>query len=201
MQQSQQPKKRLPDWLASFLLIVSVCMVFNILFIFLQLGAFNFWKSLPRLPSPITQIVDADPFRVWIKTADNRIFTAHITCESDRDCRKWVLIKESEEINAIQAGQTRRKSTCRDFDRQFLKNPWGKVVECIETEQPPMPEGGRLNTYYVLMSNGSVKYRQFFGGHFLTPILLGGLATFICTPIVFVIISSVYLERKVSQAG
>jgi hypothetical protein len=192
MNHNREAKRRVNTWLASFLILVSICIVSNVLSIMLQRGAFKFWKSLPSLSSPVAQIINADPFRVWVKTTDNQFFTAHMTCANDNECDKWFLVKDAEEIYPVQVTNTIRKTNCEDFNRQFPRNPLGKVMECIETYQPPMPEGGGFRTYYALMSDGTVKYWQLFGGSFLTPFLCLGIPSIVCPPIGLLIIRGLY---------
>jgi hypothetical protein len=190
MQQNQETKSRINNWLASLLILVSICIVSNVLSVLLQRGAFKFWTPLPDLSSPVTQIVDADPFRVWVKTVDNKMYTAHMTCSNDKDCHTWALVKDVDEIHAIQAPNTVRETNCEGFDRQFPKNPSGKVLECIETYQPAMPEGGGFRTYYALMSDGTVEYWQLFEGSFLMPFLCVGIPSIVCPPIGLLLLRS-----------
>ena len=192
MNQNQETKRRIPNRLVSFLILLSICIVSNLISVLFQRGAFNFWKSLPKLSSPVTQIVNADPFSVWVKTADDQILTALITCTNDNDCRKWVSVKDVSEIYPVQVDNTRREVNCEGFDGQFPRNPSGKVIECIRTYQPGMPEGGGFSTYYALMSDGAVKYWQLQEGAFFTPILCLAIPSIFCPPIGLFIISGLY---------
>jgi len=192
MQQSQETKRRVANWLVSFLVLLNICIVSNFLSVLFQRGAFKFWKSLPSLSSPVIQIVNADPFRVWVNTNEGLVFSAHMTCVNDNDCHKWVLVKDIGEIYPVQAENTIRKTNCEGFDEQFPRNPSGKVIECIQTYQPGMPEGGGFSTYYALMSDGTIKYWQLFEGSFFTPVLCLLIPSIVCPPIGLLIISSIY---------
>jgi hypothetical protein len=192
MNQNKETKRRIPNWLVSFLILLSVCVVSNFLSVLFQRGAFNFWRPLPSLSSPVTQIVNADPFGVWVKTNDNHIFAAGVTCTDDEECYKWAVVKDIAEIHPLQAINTKREVNCEDFDGLFPRNPSGKVIECVQTYQPGMPEGGGFSTYYALMSDGTVKYWRVFEGAFFTPILCLVIPTFICPPIGLLIVRGLF---------
>ena len=203
MQQNQETRSRINNWLVSSLILVSICIVSNVLSVLLQRGAFKFWRPLPSLSSPVTQIIDADPFRVWVRTADNQMYTAHMTCSNDKDCHKWALVIDADAINSVQAPYTIRKANCEGFSRQFPKNPPGKIIECIETYQPGMPEGGGFRTYYALRSDGTVEYWQLFEGSFFMPYLYLGIPSIVCPPIGLLLMRALYssYSRIKGKAG
>jgi hypothetical protein len=199
MNHGDKPTKRISEGFASILILISICIVSNFLSVLVQRGAFKFWRSLPSLASPATQIVNADPFSVWVQTADNQIFAARTTCSKLDVCYQWLLVQDANEIFPVQVASTVRKADCEDFDGQFPRNPSGKVIECIKTYQPGVPEGGGFTTYYALISDGTLKYWQLSEGSFLTPFFCLAIPSLVCPPIGLLIMRGLYARYSKIQ--
>ncbi len=195
MEKNHKSTRPMPSWPVSLMILLGICLLSNLLSALLQLGAFQFWRSLPGLPSPAAQILDIDPDNVWIQTVDGRIFTATIFCSGDDPCRQWIPVADVSEIRPLQFMDPIRRPGCENIAGLFPRDPIGKVMECVETVRPPMPEGGGFRTYFALMSDGTVKYWQGSNGHFLSLILCTGFATLVCPLIGFPIV--VYLYSKI----
>ncbi len=203
MREDHQHKKRISEILVSTLILISICIAANLLSILSQRGAFKFWRSLSVPPSPAIEIINADPFNVWVKTTDGRMYTATTNCSQRNKCDTWVLAEDASEIVPLQTENTVQGPNCEDFDGRFPANPSGKVMECVQTYQPSFPEGGGLSTYFALMSDGTLKYWQLSEGSFLTPFLYLGISNIVCPLIGLLIITGIYpsfLKARANQA-
>lgn len=206
------PKKQISRT-ASILIFVSVCILSNFAFIAYQLGAIQFWKSLPSPPSPAIHIINANPDGVWVESADGNIYVATISsivttpvpCISGDTCPRWILVKDASEIHPMFSEYTAREDSCEKFDGLFSRNPSGTVIECVKTTLPAMPEGGGSDRYFALMSNGTIKYWVKYGGVFFTPIIntfvfSAAIASCVCPTIVLLIALFLYPKFR-AKAG
>ncbi len=211
MEQDHQPKKQ-NSKAVSILIFVSVCILSNFAFIMYQNGAFHFWKSLPHPPSPAIHIVNANPDGVWVKSADGNIYvatvgsivTAPVPCVSGDTCPRWMLVKDTNDFHPVFSEYTVRETSCEKFDGQFPRNPSGIVIECVKTLLPAMPEGGGFDSYFALMSDGTIKHWVKYNGVFFTPIantivINAVIASLICPTIALLMVTT--LSKFRAKAG
>lgn len=192
MSQDSKPKKRIPYWLVLVIGIASTCILMNILSISLQQGVFNSWKSLNSPPSKPVQILNADVSRVMVKAGDGRVFTAALSCSGNEICHQWVAVEDESKI-PIMPLPIRRGNNCETLDDGILPfNPKGVLIECAHALIPG-PEMWE-ETYFALMSDGSVWYWQNGGSIFVTQALFI-ISTFILPIFVALLISLVYLIK------
>jgi hypothetical protein len=167
-----------------------VCIVANLLALVYQFGWFITWKRLPNLPSEAIHIVDADGDNVWVEGADGHFYTLTLNCGSNTNCKQWQKLDVLANMNPLHCQPVDRGATCKDLEGYFSpNNPLGADVnECIVADGCfPDPEYG-YETYFALLSDGSIRYWQhgnglmsFFGGFILSTCVLPALAVVVAS--------------------
>ena len=178
-----------------------VCIIANLLALLYQFGWLTTWKILPNLPSAAIRIVEADGDNVWVEGADGHIYTLTLYCGSDRNCKQWQRLDVPTAMNPLQCHPVDRGATCTDLESSFSPNkPLGaEVNECIVADGCfPDPEYG-YETYFAMLSDGSVRYWQHGNG------ILGFIGWFVIStcvvPALAVVVASFVDVFKRSKAG
>jgi hypothetical protein len=190
--------KQTSYWTVLITSVTITCIAANLVTLISQSGGFTTWKLLPKPPSGAVRIVDADGSNVWIEANDGNIYTLTLYCSEGGNCRQWQKVDDSAKIDPFQCRPVKRGSNCATLGGSFSPNkPFtGEVTECIVADGCfPDPEYGS-ETYFALLSDGTVKYWQHGNG------LLGFfgffiISTLILPTIVAILISAIYLVRNV----
>jgi hypothetical protein len=190
-------KKPLPYWAALIIWVALTCVISNFLTLMFQFGGFTTWKSLSKPTSGATHIRDADGDNVWVEAGDGNLYTLTLYCVDNENCKQWKIVDGSTEINPLQCRPIKRASECTSLKSSFFPNNplTGEVNECVVANGCfPDPEYGS-ETWFALMSDGSVKYWQHGNG------LMGFYVLFIGSSIVLpivtaIIVTAIYQDKK-----
>lgn len=189
--------KSLPSWVALIVWAALTCVISNLVTFMFQFVGFNTWISLSKPVSGATHIRDADGGNVWVDADDGNLYTLNIYCLDNENCKQWIVTNSSTEIDPFQCRPIKRASECTSLkDLFFPNNPLtGEIKECVVANTCfPSPENG-AETWFALMSDGSVKYWQNGTGVF------GFYIPLICSKIVVpivtgIIVSAIYQDKK-----
>jgi hypothetical protein len=189
MEKGMMPKTKepIPYWSALILWTMATCVIANVLALVFQFGGFTTWKSLSKPPSGASHIVDADGLNIWLEANDGNLYTLTLYCRGDQDCEQWIMIDDPTEINSLQCYPIKRSDDCKSLDGYFSPNnpPSSKVNECVVANSCSMdPEYGS-ETWFALISDGSVKYWEHGNG------LLGFSFLFMITTIALPIVTAI----------
>jgi len=190
-------KKPLPYWAALIICVALTCVISNFLTLMFQFGGFTTWKSLSKPASGATHILDADGDNVWVEAGDGNLYTLTLYCADNEKCKQWKIVDSATEISPFQCRPIIRESNCSSIKSSFSPNNplTGEVNECVVADGCfPEPEYGS-QTWFALMSDGSVKYWQHGNG------MLGFYGFFICSTIVLpivtaIIVTAIYQDKK-----
>ena len=161
----------------------------------LQLGAFTFWRSLSSPPSGATQIVNAEGYNIWVETRDGSIYTFSSECADNKHCKQWILANDGTEISSNQSSINREKDCHGFWGYPLINNPlFGKVIECVNARvfHPEL----KIDTFFALMSDGTVKYSIHAGLDFF---LYFFISTLILLGFVVIVLGRIYRGRLAHQ--
>jgi len=194
-----QSRDRLPYGVVVFLATLFTCLAANAITLSAQSGLFTTWETLPGLPSGATHIIDADGDNVWVEDGEGNLFTLALRCGEDSHCPEWQRVNDLAEIQPVQCHPTKRGANCTSLKGSSSPSPLsGEVSECIVANGCfPDPEYG-YETYFALLSDGTVKYWQHGSG------ILGFVFNFVLSSVILpfivaVIISIIFLVRHVAK--
>ncbi len=116
------------------------------------------WEQLTS-PLKFTKIEDANPFAVWTRDADNKLYFWKLECGRDPNakCDQWIAT-ESVPDNAHEDMPLMRKgSTCPDFGDIQPKGLRKEVIECVLGASYNLNQSG---SYFALLEDGTIWYRS-----------------------------------------
>ena len=194
-----QPQDKLSYGMIVFLATIFTCIAANAITLSAQLGLFTTWETLPGLPSGATHILDADGDNVWVEDGNGNLFTLALRCGEDSNCPEWQSVDDVAEVQPIQCHPTQRGANCTSLKGSSSPSPlFGEVSECIVADGCfPDPAYG-YETYFALLSDGTVKYWQ-HGSGTLGFVFNFVLSSVILPFIVAVIISIILLVKHVAK--
>jgi hypothetical protein len=194
-----QSEDRLPYGTVLFLSMIFTCIVANVITFAQQSDFFDSWNPLPILPSGVAHIVDADADNIWVEDGNGNLYTLTLQCANNDNCPEWQRVQDATAIQPFVCHSTTRAAACTGLAGSYSPNPLsGEVKECILAEGCSFEPSYGYETYFALMSDGTVKYWEHGSG---TLVLASNfvLSSVVLPLIVAVIISIIYWGRHVAK--
>jgi hypothetical protein len=194
-----QSEDSLPYGIVLFLYVIFTCIVANVITFARQSDFFESWNSLPNLPSGAAHIVDADADNIWVADGNGNLYTLTLRCAKNDNCPEWQRVEDATAIQPFECHPIKRAADCTSLVGSYSPSALsGEVNECIVVEGCSFEPSYGYETYFALMSDGTVKYWEHGSG---TLVLASNfvLSSVVLPLIVAFIISIVYWVRHAAK--
>lgn len=125
------------------------------------------WASLSGPPHGAVHILNASLSEVLVLTSDGKTFHYSLSCYGGNICNQWV--EGSGDFNLSRPNSLKSELSCVEFESAVFPlnpvpfNPLSNMIECVYDHSLSDLSPYEYETYFALMSDGSVYHWEYQG--------------------------------------